>query len=90
MKYIEEPEPMREIHAIREKHYEETKNLSTAELLKKIHSDAQKAIKKYKINVRSVSEDDGNVIFLNEVPAHRQELPLAVREKPAKYRSRKK
>ena len=56
MKKIKELEPMKEIHDIRIKHYEETKNLSREEYWKKVHSEAQSVIKKYKIKVTELSK----------------------------------
>ncbi|MHC4444149.1 MAG: hypothetical protein ACYTF1_17135 [Planctomycetota bacterium] len=42
-----EPRAMKEIHEIQEKLYEEEKNLSTSELIAKIHQEAEEAKKKY-------------------------------------------
>ncbi|MEW5758162.1 MAG: hypothetical protein AB1755_01635 [Candidatus Omnitrophota bacterium] len=49
-----EPKPMQEIHEIREKHYEETKNLSSREFILKIHEEAQAAINKYHIKLKKL------------------------------------
>jgi len=51
----EEPEPMREIHRIREKFYEETKHLSGKELIAKVHKEAQEAIEKYGLKFKKHS-----------------------------------
>ena len=47
---------MKEIHAIRIKHYEETKNLSREEYWKKVHSEAQNLIKKYKVKIKELAK----------------------------------
>ncbi len=48
-----EPRPMREIHEIQERCYEEEKNLSSKERLAKIHREAQEVIKKYNLKVKA-------------------------------------
>ena len=53
MRY-KEPKPMREIHRIQEKLYEEEKNLSTKELVEKINCEAEQAIKKYGLKTKHV------------------------------------
>lgn len=50
-----EPKPMREIHEIREKLYEENKGLSHKEHIAKIHKEAEEAIKKYGIKLKRPS-----------------------------------
>ena len=50
-----EPMPMREIHEIREKIYEEEKNLSNQERLQKIHSEAARFIEKYGLKFKAPS-----------------------------------
>lgn len=50
-----EPRPMREIHEIQEKLYEEEKGLSAKERIAKIHKEAQEAIKKYGIKLKRPS-----------------------------------
>lgn len=40
-------EPMREIHDIREKLYEEEKNLTPEERITKVHKESEELIKKY-------------------------------------------
>lgn len=47
-----EPNAMREIHEIRRRLYEEEKNLSTEELVAKIHRESEEAIKKYGLNFK--------------------------------------
>ncbi len=49
-----EPEPMRQIHEIQEKIYEETKHMTTKEYLEYIHKSAEHAKKKYNLNLRTV------------------------------------
>jgi hypothetical protein len=44
-----EPRPMREIHEIQERLYEEEKNLSSKERIAKIHKEAAELIKKYNL-----------------------------------------
>lgn len=41
-------------------------------------------------NAQLESEDNGNLVVVDEALGSRQELPLAVREKPARYGTRKK
>ena len=48
-----EPIPMREIHEIREKIYEEEKNLSNQERLVKIHAEAVRLIEKYGLKFKA-------------------------------------
>ena len=48
----QEPEPMREIHEIRLKLYEENKNLSAKEHVAKVHKEAEGAVRKYGIKVK--------------------------------------
>ena len=50
-----EPKPMREIHEIREKLYEENKNLSHKEHIAKVHREAEAAIKKYGLKLKKAS-----------------------------------
>lgn len=45
---MKEPKPMREIHEIRERLYEEEKNLSMAERLKRTHEAAERFMRKSK------------------------------------------
>lgn len=54
----QEPEPMREIHEIRLKLYEENKNLSTKEHVAKVHKEAEEAIKKYGVKVKRIAHVD--------------------------------
>lgn len=42
-----EPEPMRQIHQIQEKIYEETKNMSASEIIEYYRKGAEEAKKKY-------------------------------------------
>ncbi|MFH1942945.1 MAG: DUF2283 domain-containing protein [bacterium] len=41
-------------------------------------------------NAQLGAEDNGNLVVVNEALGQRQELPLAVREEPAKYKARRK
>jgi len=50
-----EPKPMREIHAIQEKLYDEEKGLSDKERIAKIHKEAEELIKKYGLKFRATS-----------------------------------
>ncbi len=50
-----EPRPMREIHEIQEKIYEEQKNMTDKEKLAAIHREAEEATKKYGFILRKVS-----------------------------------
>lgn len=47
-----EPEAMREIHEIRERLYEEEKDLSPEEKIAKIHREAEEVIKKYGLRLK--------------------------------------
>ncbi|MBU0693871.1 MAG: hypothetical protein KKC11_04305 [Candidatus Omnitrophica bacterium] len=47
-----EPKPMREIHEIQERLYEEEKDLSAKERIAKIHKEAQELINKYGLKFR--------------------------------------
>jgi hypothetical protein len=47
-----EPRPMREIHEIQEKIYEETKNMSDKELIEYYHKGAEEAKKKYGLSFK--------------------------------------
>ena len=44
---LTEPKPMQEIHEIREKLYEENKNLTHKEHIDKVHKEAEEIKKKY-------------------------------------------
>ena len=48
-----EPIPMQEIHKIREKIYEEEKNLTHQERLRKIHTEAVRFIEKYGLKFKA-------------------------------------
>jgi len=41
-------------------------------------------------NAQLEAEDDGRLVVINEALGKRQELPLAVREAPAKYKAKRK
>jgi hypothetical protein len=46
MKY-EEPRVMQELHAIREKHYEETKHMTEEEYIRWVNERSRKVMKEY-------------------------------------------
>jgi len=50
-----EPRPMREIHEIQEKIYEEQKNMTDKEKIAAIHREAEEAEKKLGLNLKKVS-----------------------------------
>jgi len=50
-----EHRPMREIHEIQEKIYEEEENLTKKERLQRLHKEAEEAKKKYGLRLRVVS-----------------------------------
>ena len=50
-----EPEPMRMIHAIQEKIYEETKHMTAEEQIAYIHKGAEEFKKKYGLKLRKAS-----------------------------------
>jgi uncharacterized protein YuzE len=41
-------------------------------------------------NAQLETEDNGNLVIINEAIGQRQEMPLAVREEPAEYTMKKK
>lgn len=47
-----EPQAMREIHEIRERLYEEEKNLAVGEKIAKIKREAEEVIKKYGLKLK--------------------------------------
>jgi hypothetical protein len=47
-----EPKALKEIHDIREKIYEETKNMTPEERAKYAHSEAQKLMKLYNLKIK--------------------------------------
>jgi hypothetical protein len=51
-----EPKALKEIHEIREKIYEETKNMTPAERAAHARNEAQKLIKKYNLNLKYESK----------------------------------
>ena len=46
-----EPKELKEIHEIREKIYEETKNMTSEERAKYAHCEAQKLLKQYSLKI---------------------------------------
>lgn len=46
-----EPKAIKEIHEIREKIYEETKNMTSEERVKYAHCEAQKLLKQYSLKI---------------------------------------
>jgi len=51
MKY-EEPRVMRELHEIRVKHYEETKNMTDEEYINHLNDEGLKVMKKYHMKLK--------------------------------------
>lgn len=51
MKY-EEPKIMKEIHAIRAKHYEETKHLSQDEYVRSVHEEVERILAKHNLKLK--------------------------------------
>ena len=51
---LSEPKPMRKIHEIEEKIYEEQKGLSIKEKVEAIHRESEEALKKWGLNLRKV------------------------------------
>ena len=49
---MNEPKALKEIHDIREKIYEETKNMTPEERVKYAHNEAQKLIKLYNLKIK--------------------------------------
>ena len=49
---VKEPRPMREIHDIQEKIYEEQKNMCPKEKLEAIHKEVEETRKKYGIKIK--------------------------------------
>jgi len=49
---IEEPRVMKELHAIREEHYEASKTMSFDEIMKSIEDEALKVMKEYNIKFK--------------------------------------
>ena len=47
-----EPKALKEIHDIREKIYEETKNMTTEERVQHTHDEAQKLINQYNLKIK--------------------------------------
>lgn len=52
---FKEPKPMKEIHKIQEKLYEEQKKMSDKEKLAALHREAEETEKKYGLTLRKVS-----------------------------------
>lgn len=50
-----EPKPMREIHEIQERLYEEQKNMTDEKKLEALHREAEEAKRKYGLKLRKVS-----------------------------------
>jgi shikimate kinase len=48
---MNEPKELKEIHDIREKIYEETKNMTSEERAKHAHYEAQKLLKQYNLKI---------------------------------------
>ena len=54
---MKEPQPMREIHEIQEKIYEEEKNMNRQERMAKMRREANELIKKYGLTFKTVDVD---------------------------------
>ena len=54
---MKEPQPMREIHEVQEKIYEEEKNLSTEERLAKRHHEVNEFIEKAGLKFKPLDMD---------------------------------
>jgi hypothetical protein len=48
----EEPKIMRDIHAIREKHYEETKHMTSEEYAHSVHEEVKKIMERYNLKFK--------------------------------------
>jgi protein-disulfide isomerase-like protein with CxxC motif len=48
----EEPKIMQEIHAIREKHYEETKHMTSEEYVKSVHEEVKRIMEKHNVKFK--------------------------------------
>lgn len=57
MRY-EEPRVMRELHAIRVKHYEETKHMTAEERAESTNEEGRKIGKKYGLKFKFVGKND--------------------------------
>ena len=53
---FDEPNTMKELHKIREEHYESTKDLSFDELMKSIEDEALKIMKEYNIKFKTTEK----------------------------------
>lgn len=51
-----EPKPMREIHQIQERFFDEEERLSSRQRIRKLHKEAAGIIKKYGLKTKSDSE----------------------------------
>ncbi len=51
-----EPEPMREIHQIQERIFEDERNLSSHERISKLRKEAAQIIKKYGLKFKTASK----------------------------------
>ena len=60
---LTEPKPMQEIHEIREKLYEENKNLTHKEHIDKVHKEAEEIKKKYGLVLKTRAS-----AYLDEFP----------------------
>jgi hypothetical protein len=52
----EEPKPMREIHQIQKRFFDEEKKLSSGQRIRKLHKEAAGIIKKYGLKIKSDSK----------------------------------
>jgi len=56
---MNEPKTMRELHKIRERIYEEEKDLSIEERIKKTREESDKILNEYNIKLKRVNPKDG-------------------------------
>lgn len=54
---MKEPQPMREIHEIQEKLYEEEKNISSEERIAKIRREANQFLQRYGLKFKTLDLD---------------------------------
>ncbi len=53
---IDEPKPMKEIHEIQEKLYEERKGMTDKEILEDFHRAAEELVRKYGLKLKTLSK----------------------------------
>ena len=55
---MKEPQPMREIHEIQKRIYEEEKNMTSQERMVKMRLEASELIKKYGLKFKTIGDVD--------------------------------